>query len=142
MEAQNITPRFEFGFGMSYTTFLYSSLSITASGASQVIKFTVANNGAFKGTEIPQVYLGYPPSAGEPKTVLRGFEEIALDIGASGDVTCTLNQRDMRWASLYLTFALYNSWSTPAFGIPQVRSGYARTGHSRFMSGHLSRTSD
>jgi beta-glucosidase len=97
MDAQNITPRFEFGFGLSYTTFAYSSLAITASGASQVIKFTVSNTGAFGGTEIPQLYLAYPTSAGEPKKVLRGFEEVILAVGASSTVTITLSKRDMRY---------------------------------------------
>ncbi|KAF5378894.1 hypothetical protein D9615_006860 [Tricholomella constricta] len=96
MESKNIVPRFEFGFGLSYTTFAYSSLSIAASGTSQVIKFTVANAGVFAGTEIPQVYLGYPASAGQPKKVLRGFEEVILGIGATSTVTITLNKRDLR----------------------------------------------
>ncbi|KAF8069314.1 glycoside hydrolase family 3 protein [Lyophyllum atratum] len=95
MDSKNITPRFEFGFGLSYTTFNYSSLSIIASGTSQVIKFTVANTGAFAGTEIPQVYLAYPASAGEPKKVLRGFEEVILGVGASSFVSITLSTRDM-----------------------------------------------
>ncbi|GLB42493.1 putative glycoside hydrolase family 3 protein [Lyophyllum shimeji] len=95
MDSKNITPRFEFGFGLSYTTFAYSALSITASGTSQVIKFTVTNTGAIAGTEIPQMYLAYPASAGEPKKVLRGFDEVALNVGATSVVTITLSQRDM-----------------------------------------------
>jgi beta-glucosidase len=97
MDAQNITPRFEFGFGLSYTTFAYSSLTITTSGTSQLIKFTVTNTGAFAGTEIPQLYLGYPPSAGEPKKVLRGFDEVILDINTSKAVSMSLSERDMRY---------------------------------------------
>lgn len=96
MDAQNITARFKFGFGLSYTTFAYSSLSIATSGTSQVITFTVTNTGAFPGAEIPQLYLAYPASAGEPKTVLRGFEEGVLGVGVSESVVITLSQRDMR----------------------------------------------
>lgn len=96
MDAHNISPRFEFGFGLSYTTFVYSSLAVTASHTSYIIKFVVTNTGIFAGTEIPQVYLGYPASAGEPKKVLRGFEEVFLDVRATEVVTISLSERDMR----------------------------------------------
>ncbi|KAF9009499.1 glycoside hydrolase family 3 protein [Cyathus striatus] len=95
MDGQNITPRFEFGYGLSYTTFSYSSLSIKSSGTSYTISFTVTNTGAFDGTEKPQLYLGFPAAAGEPKKVLRGFEEVPLTKGASSTVTMTLSQRDI-----------------------------------------------
>ncbi|KAG5338890.1 hypothetical protein C0989_005663 [Termitomyces sp. Mn162] len=96
MDSRGIVPRFEFGFGLSYTTFAYSGLSISASGTSQIIKFTVTNTGSFAGAEKPQLYLGYPSDAGEPSKVLRGFEEVTLDLGASSIVSMTLIQRDMR----------------------------------------------
>ncbi|KAG6812795.1 hypothetical protein H0H92_000427 [Tricholoma furcatifolium] len=98
MESEGIEPRFEFGFGLSYTTFSYSELSISTSGDSQVITFTVTNSGYFFGTEKPQLYLGYPSSAGdsEPSKVLRGFEEVVLDVGASSVVNMTIAQREMR----------------------------------------------
>ncbi|KAJ7473766.1 glycoside hydrolase family 3 protein [Mycena galericulata] len=95
MDAHDITPRYEYGFGLSYTTFAYSGLSIAASGTSQVISFTVKNNGTVAGTEIPQLYLGYPPAAGEPPKVLRGFDEVPLAAGASQVVEMTVDQRGM-----------------------------------------------
>ncbi|KAJ6537760.1 glycoside hydrolase superfamily [Mycena capillaripes] len=64
MDTHAIAPRYEYGFGLSYTTFAYSGLTITASGTSQVVSFTVKNTGTVAGTEKPQLYLGYPPSAG------------------------------------------------------------------------------
>ncbi|KAH0578170.1 hypothetical protein H2248_004045 [Termitomyces sp. 'cryptogamus'] len=70
MDSKAIISRFEFGFGLSYTMFAYSGLIIPTSGALTVIKFTVTNTGAFVGTKKPQLYLGYPPSAGEPSKVL------------------------------------------------------------------------
>lgn len=96
MDAKNITPRFEFGFGLSYTTFGYSGLSITNSGSSKVISFKITNTGGVKGTEKPQLYLGYPGGAGEPPKVLRGFDEVDLNVGASSTVRMTLSQRDFR----------------------------------------------
>jgi beta-glucosidase len=96
MDSKNIVPRFEFGFGLSYTTFEYSSLSITDSGSSKVVSFRIMNTGKLKGTEKPQLYLGYPVGAGEPPRVLRGFDEVDLDVGTSSTVKLTLSQRDFR----------------------------------------------
>jgi len=96
MDAHDIIPRFEFGFGLSYTTFKYSDLAITDSGSSKVVSFKLTNTGSFAGTEIPQLYLGYPTDAGEPLRVLRGFDEINLAVGASSTVTMILGQRDIR----------------------------------------------
>lgn len=96
MEAQGITPVYEFGYGLSYTTFGYSSLSITASATSATVTFELTNTGSFDGTEIPQMYLGFPSSAGEPSKVLRGFDDIFLAVGASEIVTMTISQTEMR----------------------------------------------
>lgn len=95
MDAHNIIPRFEFGFGLSYTTFEYSDLIITDSGSSKAVSFKLTNTGSLAGTEIPQLYLGYPTDAGEPPKVLRGFDEVDLAVGASATVTMTLSQRDI-----------------------------------------------
>jgi len=96
MDERGVVPRFEFGFGLSYTTFTYSSISISLSGTTYHVSFTVANSGPLAGTEIPQLYLGYPPSAAEPKKVLRGFDEVPLGVGESKTVTMLLDQRSMR----------------------------------------------
>jgi len=97
MDAKNMTPRFEFGFGLSYTTFSYSGLSVTTSAntsAIATVSFTITNTGSADGTEIPQLYLSYPDSAGEPKKVLRGFEEVPITAGQSAPVSISLSQRD------------------------------------------------
>ncbi|KAF5367946.1 hypothetical protein D9758_004514 [Tetrapyrgos nigripes] len=95
MDSKNIAPRFEFGFGLSYTKFEYSSLSISSSGSSQVVSFTIKNTGGLDGTEIPQLYLGFPGSAGEPEKVLRGFDEVDLKAGESKQVSLTISEREM-----------------------------------------------
>ena len=97
MDDKGITPRFEFGFGLSYTTFAYSSLSISASSDTYTLSFTVTNSGALAGTEKPQLYLSYPAAAGEPKRVLRGFEEVDLGVGQSQVVSIALDRRGMRF---------------------------------------------
>lgn len=112
MDSKNIRARFEFGFGLSYTTFAYSALSISQSGTSYSVTFTVANTGAFAGAEKPQLYLSFPPAAEEPKKVLRGFEEVILDPGASSSVTIALSERDMRYVCVVsMPIQLGNSYS-------------------------------
>ena len=99
MESKGIKPRFDFGFGLSYTTFNYSDLRISASGAGVAVVATIKNTGAVPGTEIPQLYLSFPEGAGEPPKVLRGFDEVFLQPGESSSVTFSLNQRDIRSVS-------------------------------------------
>lgn len=100
-DAHSITPRFEFGFGLSYEfSTSYSSLQITPGADSDShaydVSVTVQNTGSRAGTEIAQLYLGYPSGAGEPPKVLRGFEAIALGAGMSASVTFPLMPRDIR----------------------------------------------
>jgi len=96
MESKGVEPRFDFGFGLSYTTFEYSSLVISTSGTGVTVVATIENTGGVSGTEIPQLYLGFPANAGEPPKVLRGFDEVFLQAGSSSSVTFSLNQRDLR----------------------------------------------
>ena len=88
-DAQGIEPLFEFGHGLSYTSFAYSDLAIdhtddpvTGEVLSKV-SFTVTNTGARAGAEIPQVYLTLPEAAAEPGKRLVGFDRIELAAGAS-----------------------------------------------------------
>ena len=67
---------------MSYTTFDFSGIKATQDSVS----LTVTNNGTVGGAEVAQLYLGYPPSAGEPPKVLRGFEKVMLAPGAKAQV--------------------------------------------------------
>ena len=67
---------------MSYTTFDFSGIKATQDSVS----LTVTNNGTVRGAEVIQLYLGYPPSAGEPPKVLRGFSKVELQPGASKTV--------------------------------------------------------
>jgi beta-glucosidase len=107
MDSRGITPVYEFGFGLSYTTFGYSSLTMDVSTTSATFSFVLTNTGSFDGAEIPQLYLGFPSSAGEPDKVLRGFDDIFLASGASQMVTLTISQKEMRYVSIRLGIVHY-----------------------------------
>ncbi|TDL28550.1 beta-glucosidase [Rickenella mellea] len=114
-DANNIAPRFEFGFGLSYTTYQYSGLTITGSAAggtrqppgpgsaldpwlhSKVISvsFTIKNNGTKAGNEIPQLYLTLPSSANAPPKSLKGFDSVPIGAGQSSSVTLQLSRFDL-----------------------------------------------
>ncbi|KAI1443413.1 glycoside hydrolase family 3 protein [Annulohypoxylon stygium] len=109
-DEKNITPRYEFGYGLSYTTFNYSSLSIEelgiksgAHGASlssssdslweivATINATITNSGGVAGAEVAQLYLGVPNS---PPKQLRGFEKVNLQPGESAQISFEVTRRD------------------------------------------------
>jgi len=96
-DANNVTPLFPFGFGLSYTTFGYSNITagaVSPSGQVQ-IGFDLTNTGGLTGTEVPQLYLGFSPVAGEPPKLLKGFQRISLSPGQTQHVTFNLKWEDL-----------------------------------------------
>jgi beta-glucosidase len=92
-------PLYPFGYGLSYTTFKYSDLSVTtpsvAAGQPVCADVTVANSGSKAGDEVVQVYIKFPDVKGAPKIALRGFQRIHLEPGASQKVHFDLKDRDL-----------------------------------------------
>ncbi|KAH6607019.1 glycoside hydrolase family 3 [Trichoderma cornu-damae] len=112
-----ITPRYEFGFGLSYTKFDYSGLSVTsvaksgpATGAVlpggpsdlfdnvATVTVNVRNSGQMTGAEVAQLYLTYPSSAPRtPLKQLRGFAKLNLTAGQTGTATFNMRKRDLSY---------------------------------------------
>jgi beta-glucosidase len=92
-------PLYPFGYGLSYTKFNYSDLSVPsqAVGTGQPIgaDVTVTNTGKVAGDEVVQLYLKFPPIKGAPLIALRGFERIHLEPRASQTVHFELKARDL-----------------------------------------------
>jgi len=93
---------FPFGFGLSYTSFVFSNLIVspqTTSGTGTVdVSFDILNTGTRAGAEVAQVYVG-EPDAGVPRPVkeLKGFSRVMLAPGESRRVTVTLDRRAMAY---------------------------------------------
>ena len=92
-------PLFDFGFGLSYTTFEVSNLQLSSSTVSPEgsVEATVSvkNTGSKKGDEVVQLYINDPVATiSQPVRRLRGFERVTLAPGESRTVTFTLDKSD------------------------------------------------
>ena len=96
-DQSRITPLFPFGFGLSYTTFAYSDLAVSAMspGGSATVSATVTNTGRRYGSDVMQLYVSDPASAGEPPQQLKGFRKVTLKAGQSARESFTVRRRDL-----------------------------------------------
>ena len=92
-------PLYPFGYGLSYTKFSYSNLTLPQTtinaGDPLVAEATVTNIGDREGDEVAQVYLSFPDTPGAPQRALRGFKRIHLKPGESQQVEFQLKDRDL-----------------------------------------------
>ncbi len=95
-------PLYAFGYGLSYTSFAYEGLhlsapKISADGSVQVT-VKVKNTGKRAGDEVVQLYVQHLGSAVErPQLELKGFKRVRIEAGAEQDVTLELKPRDLAY---------------------------------------------
>src|SRR6266487_1550327 len=115
-DAKGITPLFPFGYGLSYTRFAFSHLSVSPGfkdGTRDVrVSATVTNVGHRAGSEVAQLYLGDPSPSGEPPRQLAGFQRVDLAPGASAQVSFTITPQEESW------------WDDSANGWTQTEGSY------------------
>jgi len=90
-----VEPLFPFGFGLSYTTFSYTSLETTPVSADGhfSVSFSLMNTGNVDGREVAQVYISDPASA-LPRAIkeLKGFVKVFIKPGETKKATVALDR--------------------------------------------------
>ncbi|PEC22292.1 glycoside hydrolase family 3 C-terminal domain-containing protein [Bacillus cereus] len=125
-DTKNIEPLFPFGFGLSYTNFEYSNLSINKKEIKDIetvsVSVNVKNIGSTAGKEIVQLYIKDVESTMiRPEKELKGFEKVELQPGEEKTVSFTLNKR---------SFAYYNV---------ELKDWHVETGEFEILVGKSSR---
>ncbi|MBR7100306.1 MAG: glycoside hydrolase family 3 C-terminal domain-containing protein, partial [Clostridia bacterium] len=93
-DTADVPVKYPFGFGLSYTTFAYSDLTVDENGAT----FTITNTGNVDGAEVAQVYIGKKESdVIRPKKELKGFTKVFLKAGESKTVTVPFDDKAFRY---------------------------------------------
>ncbi|KAF2261252.1 hypothetical protein CC78DRAFT_608618 [Lojkania enalia] len=145
-DANGIEPLYDFGFGLSYTTFrMEDSLNVNVVGGPlpaladeskgiapgglkdlwntvAVVTVEVTNSGHRSGYAVPQLYISLPQSTtpkGTPLKVLRGFEKIRLKAGETKRVKFELMRRDLSYWGVD-----EKQWVIPA-GCIQFMAGFS-----------------
>ncbi|WP_416333836.1 glycoside hydrolase family 3 C-terminal domain-containing protein [Bacillus mobilis] len=125
-DKKKIEPLFPFGFGLSYTNFEYSNLSIDKKEINDTdtvsVRVNVKNTGSIAGKEIVQLYIkDVESSMIRPEKELKGFEKVELQAGEEKTVSFILNKR---------SFAYYNvEW----------KDWYVETGEFEILVGKSSK---
>ena len=121
-DAHNISVRYEFGYGLSYTTFDIADLAgeplddaVTSAAPDLPIQpggnpalwepvynvtLSLTNTGDVAGAAVPQLYVGFPTEttpAGTPPKQLRGFEKVYLEVGETQTVSFELLRRHLSY---------------------------------------------
>ncbi len=92
-------PLYSFGFGLSYTNFVYSSLKVPSStikaGEPVTVEGEVKNTGSAAGDEVVELYLTQPKASETPIRVLAGFTRVHLAPGKSTHVGFIIDPRSI-----------------------------------------------
>jgi beta-glucosidase len=111
------TPLYSFGFGLSYSSFVYSDLKSKRTAAGAEIRATVRNTSAREGDEVVQLYVAGGSGEGAPVRSLRGFQRIHLKAGEGRQVTFTVAAEDLPKTSVEVSVG----GGQPLAGIPHVK---------------------
>jgi beta-glucosidase len=78
-QGRGVEPVFPFGHGLGYTSFEFADLRAEVTEALIGLTFKIRNVGSQGGKAVPQLYVTFPPEAGEPPAQLKAFQVLHLD---------------------------------------------------------------
>ena len=95
-------PLFEFGYGLSYTSFEYSKFAVSSQvlnpGGAMTVQVEVKNTGLLAGDEVVQLYIRHVDSkVSRPQIELKGFERVNIRPGETRTVTLPLKAADLAY---------------------------------------------
>lgn len=101
-DTKEMPVRYPFGYGLSYTTFAYSGLQLSAKEIKDTDKLTVSlkvkNTGAVAGKEVVELYVAdHTGAAFRPVKELKNFVKVELHPGEEKTVSMELNKRSFAW---------------------------------------------
>lgn len=124
-DTSRVKVQYPFGFGLSYTEFEYSDISVNNQG----ITFTLANTGDRDGAEVVQMYVKLPNAiVFRPEKELKGFKKVFLKAGESKEVHIPFDDKTFRYWNVKT-----NQWEVEA-GDYQIMIG-ASVADIRLKSG-------
>jgi beta-glucosidase len=121
-DRHGVAPLYPFGYGLSYTSFAYSGLTVRRSRDGGLeVSFRVRNTGRVAGSDVPQVYLGAPSNqpAGVQFAVesLVAFDRVTLAPGRSREVSLHVAARQLAyWSSAGQRWVPAGGWRTVSVG--------------------------
>jgi beta-glucosidase len=122
-------PLWQFGYGLSYTTFGYGDLALPNSpvkaGKPLDASVTVTNTGTIAGDEVVQLYLRFPDVPGAPIRALRAFQRVHLEPGEKEKVDFHLSPRDLSMVTLDDDVIIAQGKYTMSVGGAQPGNGVA-----------------
>jgi beta-glucosidase len=97
-EHNNTKPLYPFGYGLSYTTFKFSNLSVKPDATHATVTFDITNTGERAGADVAQVYVSDDHAkTPRPAKELKGFEKVALQPGETKHVSVELDSRSFAY---------------------------------------------
>ena len=90
--------RYPFGYGLSYTRFVWSDMQVQKEGETFTVTCRVKNTGRRDGAEVVQLYVKAPRSkVFKPERELRAFQKVRLAAGEEKEVRLTVNSEELRY---------------------------------------------
>jgi beta-glucosidase len=142
-DAKDIDPLFAFGYGLSYTSFRFGGLKVSAPETTSLgtvrASVDVTNTGSRAGSDVVQLYVRDPATTGEPPAQLKSFQKVDLKPGQTRRVTFevpasdfrTWNETTQNWQVADGTYGLMvgdSSQDLPARGSVRVVRSYGSQG--------------